>query len=120
MLNQTKKVLHDVDGEYQLVADSSENLKKQKTIFDTIMRKCGCKTSQCLTGRCTCKKNNTHCTSLCGCLNCENSGEKAPTPDESQVVADQDVYSLEIDEDDVSSASEAESENEADSDLDME
>ena len=110
----------EVDGEYQLVADSSENLKKQKTIFDTIMRKCGCKTSQCLTGRCTCKKNNTHCTSLCGCLNCENSGEKAPTPDESQVVADQDVYSLEIDEDDVSSASEAESENEADSDLDME
>ena len=61
-----------VEEEYQIAADSKENTRKQKSIYDTIMRKCGCKSSKCLSGRCTCKKNGARCTSLCDCLNCEN------------------------------------------------
>ena len=45
-----------VKGEYWIVADSKENTRKQKTIFDTIMRKCGCKSTKCVSGRCSCKK----------------------------------------------------------------
>ena len=29
-----------IEGEFQIVADSKENTRKQKKIFDTIMRKC--------------------------------------------------------------------------------
>ena len=61
-----------VEEEYQIAADSKENTRKQKSIYDTIMQKCGCKSSKCLSGRCTCKKNGARCTSLCNCLNCEN------------------------------------------------
>ena len=45
------------DSGYHLQPDSAENLAKQKSIYDTIMHKSGCKTSQCLTLRCGCKKN---------------------------------------------------------------
>jgi hypothetical protein len=48
-------------------------MAKKKPIYDTIMRKCGCKSSQCLSGRCNCKKNGNHCTSLCECLISENT-----------------------------------------------
>ena len=61
-----------VEGEFQIVADSKENTRKQKKIFDTIMRKCGCKSTKCVSGRCSCKKSGEHCTLLCDCLNCEN------------------------------------------------
>ena len=61
------------ENEFTLQADSAENMAKKKPIYDTIMRKCGCKSSQCLSGRCNCKKNGNHCTSLCECLNCENT-----------------------------------------------
>ena len=63
----------DEAGELILQPDSEMNMRKQKTMYDTIMRKCGCKTSQCLTKRCGCKKSGSECTSLCDCLNCENS-----------------------------------------------
>ena len=46
-----------VDGEYELKADSDENTKKQRGIFDAIMRKYGCKSSRCLSNRCSCRKN---------------------------------------------------------------
>ena len=62
-----------MDGEYELKADSDENTKKQRTIFDAIMRKCGCKSSRCLSNRCSCKKHGSACSSLCSCLNCENN-----------------------------------------------
>ena len=63
----------EVEGEFQLKADSDENKKKQQTIFDHIMRKCECKSSQCLSNRCSCKKNGSFCSSLCECMNCENN-----------------------------------------------
>ena len=36
-----------VEEEYQIAADSKENTRKQKSIYDTIMQKCGCKSSKC-------------------------------------------------------------------------
>ena len=32
---------------FELQPDSETNINKQKTIFDAIMRKCGCKSSHC-------------------------------------------------------------------------
>ena len=58
---------------YKLKPDSAANMKKQKTIYDTIMRKCRCKSSQCRTARCACHKHENKCTSLCQCINCENT-----------------------------------------------
>ena len=69
-----------VDGEYELKADSDENSKKQRGIFDAIMRKCGCKSSRCLSNRCSCKKNGNACSSLCSCLNCENNVQTKKNP----------------------------------------
>ena len=63
---------------FDLQADSEENIGKQKTIFDAIMRKCGCKSSHCLSNRCSCKKNKGFCSSLCDCLNCENTDAARP------------------------------------------
>ena len=74
-----------VEEEFQIAADSKENTLKQKTIFDTIMRKCGCKSTKCLSGRCTCKKNGAHCTSLCDCLNCENIEQIGGEPTEDPI-----------------------------------
>ena len=73
-----------VEGEYWIVADSKENTRKQKTIFDTIMRKCGCKSTKCVSGRCSCKKSGTNCTSLCDCLNCENTGGEKESSDPTE------------------------------------
>ena len=73
-----------VEGEYWIVADSKENTRKQKTIFDTIMRKCSCKSTKCVSGRCSCKKSGTNCTSLCDCLNCENTGGEKESSDPTE------------------------------------
>ena len=61
---------------FELQPDSEANLKKQKGIYDTIMRKCACKSIRCLTRLCKCKKAGNKCTSLCGCINCENSDDR--------------------------------------------
>ena len=61
-----------MEGELKIVADSKENTREQKKIFNTIMRKCGCKSTKCVSGRCSCMKSGEHCTLLCDCLNCEN------------------------------------------------
>ena len=63
---------------FELQPDSETNINKQKTIFDAIMRKCGCKSSHCLSNRCSCKKNKGFCSSLCDCLNCENTDAARP------------------------------------------
>ena len=60
-------------AELILQPDFDANMNKQKTIFDTLMKKCGCKSSQCLTNRCGCRKSGSKCTSLCDFLNCKNS-----------------------------------------------
>ena len=72
------------DEGYELQADSPSNLKKQKTIYDTIMRRCGCKSVQCLTKVCKCKKAGRECTSLCECVNCENT-ESSSTQQEDAI-----------------------------------
>ena len=73
------------DSGLVLQADSKENTQKQKSVFDTIMRKCKCKSSGCKTNRCSCRKNKNACTSLCECVNCENTNthHKKTVPTES-------------------------------------
>ena len=106
----------EADGEYQLKPDSEENLKKQKTIYDTIMRKCGCKSSQCLTGRCTCKKNGNHCTSLCECLNCENNNQSTNTAANQIELSEEDGEEIHTSE---SESEETQSDNEMNEDIDI-
>ena len=45
------------------------------------MCKCGCKSSYCQTNRCSCKKNKGFCSSLCDCLNGENTDAARPCPE---------------------------------------
>ena len=96
-----------------LQADSVENMSKQKSFYDAIMRKCGCKTSQCLTGRCCCKKAGSKCTELCACLNCENTDHSGTNTSESSTES---IVTMEEDE---ICSSESETEEAVDSDLDV-
>ena len=57
---------------YQLVPDSEENSAEQARLFNTVMKKCKCKKSQCKNGRCTCFASKGNCSSFCECLNCCN------------------------------------------------
>ena len=66
------------DINYQSQAELQNHVKITHTAayrgsFDAIMRKCGCKSSRCLSNGCSCKKNGNACSSLCSCLNCENN-----------------------------------------------
>ena len=114
----------EVDGEYQLKADSDENQEKHRTIFDHIMRKCGCKSSQCLSNRCSCKKNGSLCSSLCECMNCENHADAAKRNANSKSAPAQiELTEEEEQADQLTSASESESEHDEsdkdDSDIDF-
>ena len=114
----------EVDGEYQLKADSDENQEKHRTIFDHIMRKCGCKSSQCLSNRCSCKKNGSLCSSLCECMNCENHADAAKRNANSKSAPAQiELTEEEEQADQLTSASESESEQDEsdkdDSDIDF-
>ena len=71
------------DDGYEIQADSPSNLKKQKTLYDTVMKRCGCKSTQCLTRACKCKKGGSHCTSLCECVNCENNDSSSTQQEEA-------------------------------------
>ena len=55
-----------------ITADTKTNMDRQATIFETIMKRCNCKKSQCK-GNCSCRKRQQMCTSLCGCINCLNT-----------------------------------------------
>ena len=96
------------DAGFILQADSTENIKKQKTIYDTILRKCSCKSSKCKTNRCGCKKNGSSCSSLCECLDCENTGHSEKSPETSTATelidhcldSDEEVLTSEDDTDD--------------------
>lgn len=90
---------------FVLQADSQQNINKQKTIFDAIMRKCACKSSHCQSNRCSCKKNKGFCSSLCDCLNCENTDTAKPY---SEVVLEQQPEALDSEEEALTSASEEE------------
>ena len=41
-----------------------------------------CKTSACMTGRCSCKKRKLKCTKLCNCCNCANKNVGGKSDDE--------------------------------------
>ena len=103
---------------YHLQPDSAANLAKQKSIYDTIMQKCGCKSSQCLTLRCGCKKNGGYCSSLCQCTNCENTEHSKKN--QSEGMNEPDLFMEENDELNTTSGSESESEEAVQSDVDME
>ena len=80
------------DG-YQLVPDSKENMAKQAELFDTVMKKCKCKKSQCKNGRCRCFASKGKCSTFCECSNCCNPfaddaqrpQEESDSEDESDV-----------------------------------
>ena len=75
------------DSGFVLQPDSKENTQKQKSVFDAIMRKCKCKSSNCQTNRCSCKKNKNSCTSLCECMNCRNTNTHHTDPVSTNLVA---------------------------------
>ena len=52
--------------------DSKENMERQAQLFETVMKKCKCKKSQCKNGRCTCFASKGKCSTFCECLNCCN------------------------------------------------
>ncbi len=57
---------------YHLVPDSKENMERQAQVFETVMKKCKCKKSQCKNGKCTCFASKGKCSTFCECLNCCN------------------------------------------------
>ena len=71
---------------YQLVPDSQENMERQAQLFDTVMKKCKCKKSQCKNGRCTCFASKGKCSTFCECSNCCNpfADDAQRPPDESE------------------------------------
>ena len=63
----------DVDGTFQMIPDSKENQEKQASVYETVMKKCRCKKSQCKNGKCGCFNSKQKCSSFCECENCGNS-----------------------------------------------
>ena len=61
---------------FRMIPDSQENIKKQATVFETVMKKCKCKKSQCKNGKCACFKSDQNCSSFCDCENCCNPHAK--------------------------------------------
>ena len=74
-----------------------------------IMRKCGCKSSHCQTNCCSCKKIKGFCSSLCNCLNCENTDAARPCPDE---VLEQPPEALDSEDEVLTSESEEDTDSE--------
>ena len=77
---------------YQLVPDSEDNSAEQARLFNTVMKKCKCKKSQCKNGRCTCFAAKANCSSFCECLNCCNpyahDAQKPPEDSDSEEESD--------------------------------
>ena len=63
----------------QLQPDSKKNLQESELIYQTLMKKCKCRKSQCKDGRCGCFRDPhvTACTSFCECFNCAYNTESA-------------------------------------------
>ena len=55
-----------------MTPESKENMAKQATVFETVMKKCHCKKSKCKNGRCACYNTKQNCTSFCECEDCCN------------------------------------------------
>ena len=61
---------------YRLIPDSKANIEKRESIFQTMMKKCKCKKTECKNGRCACFNAKMSCSSFCECLNCSNPHSK--------------------------------------------
>ena len=72
------------DSGFYLKADSKSNMKKQASIYETIMRKCGCSKCQCKSERCKCRSNGSFCSSFCNCKNCKNTDKMKNKANEEQ------------------------------------
>lgn len=62
----------DVDGTLEMIPDSKENQENQASVYETVMKKCRCKKSQCKNGKCGCFNSKQICSSFCECENCGN------------------------------------------------
>ena len=78
-----------------IMADTKNNMEKQASLYETIMKKCKCRRTQCKDGRCACRKDSRKCSSFCECLNCENTAdtetkesEEADTDSDSESESD--------------------------------
>ena len=87
----------DVDGTLEMIPDSKENQDKQASVYETVMKKCKCKKSQCKNGKCGCFNSKQNCSSFCECENCGN-----PHSTESKKKNDEDQLDSETDEEDAS------------------
>jgi hypothetical protein len=70
-----KPTLHgweDVNGCLEMIPDSKQNQAKQASVYETVMKKCRCKKSQCKNGKCGCFHSKQNCSSFCECENCGN------------------------------------------------
>ena len=63
----------DVDGTLEMIPDSKENQQKHASVYETVMKKCRCKKSQCKNGKCGCFHSKQNCSSFCECENCANT-----------------------------------------------
>ena len=51
--------------------------------------KCGCKTTKCIKGGCSCLTNKLPCTDMCRCMDCmngTNDSDELPRSDSSQII----------------------------------
>lgn len=61
--------------------------------------KCGCKTTKCIKGGCSCLANKLPCTDMCRCKDCKNGrddDDEVPESDSSQIVTFDDDLELEL------------------------
>ena len=86
----------DVDGTLEMIPDSKENQDKQASVYETVMKKCKCKKSQCKNGKCGCFNSKQNCSSFCECENCGNphSTESKKKNDEDQLDSETDEENL--------------------------
>ena len=74
------KEVENHNGIVELVPiwDTAENIAATDVRRQSILQKCGCKKTECnpLKKQCACVKKGDHCSILCKCTGCLNTGEK--------------------------------------------
>ena len=83
-----------------------------------IMMRCGCKSSQCRTRACKCKKAGNHCTPLCDCINCENGDSPEAENQENTIPDTTDIMEEDEDSESEMEIGEFETPDEYDADVD--
>ena len=70
--------------------DSDESRTEINLIRKALLRKCRCKKSSCGNNKCSCKRVDNLCTTLCSCVGCKNNSDTQTATNENNLTDNDD------------------------------